>query len=89
MYLKGGRGEYHDSLGLPPMYEEFVDFLPKKWTFNSRTVQNVNSEICGHHCIYYLCNRLKGRTIRKIVNTFRDDFVINDALVRDFVDHIV
>ena len=41
MYLNGGRGEYYDSLGLPPMYEEFVDFLSKKWTFNSRTVQDV------------------------------------------------
>ena len=83
MYLNGGRGEYYDSLGLPPMYEEFVDFLPKKLTFNSRTVQKVISEYCGHHCIYYLCNRLKGRTMRTIVNTFDDD------LVRDFVDHIV
>ena len=89
MYLNGGRGEYYDSLGLPPMYEEFVDFLPKKWTFNSRTVQDVISEYCGHHCIYYLCNRLKGQTMRKIVNTFDDDFVVKDALVREFVDHIV
>ena len=44
MYLNGGRGEYYESLGLPPMYEEFVDSLPKKWTFNSRTAQNVISE---------------------------------------------
>ena len=89
VYLKGGRGEYYDLLGLPPMYVEFVDFLPKKWTFNNRTVQNVISEYCGHHCIYYLCNRLKGQTMRKIVNTFGDDFVVNDAVVRDYVDEIV
>ena len=43
MYLKGGRGGYYDSLGLPPMYDEFMEFLPKKWTFNSKTVQNVIS----------------------------------------------
>ena len=89
MYLKGGRGEYYDSLGLPPMYDEFMEFLPKKWTFNSKTVHNVISEYCGHHCIYYLCNRLRGQTMRKIVNTFGDDIVVNDAIVRDYVDEAV
>ena len=57
-------------MGLPPMYGEFVDFLPKKWTFNSRTMQNVMN-------------------IVKNCKSFGGDFVVNDAVVRDFVDHIL
>ena len=81
-YIKGGRGEYYDPLGLPPLHKDIMNFLPKKWTYNDKTVQNIVSYYCGHHCTYYLINRRR-YTIHKIVSIFTDDNVKKDILVKE------
>ena len=82
------RGEYFDSFGMPPLFDEFVTFLnnnTKSWTHNKRVVQDVYSSACGYHCIFYAVHRCVGFDVGSIANMYTNDTVFNDAIVEEFV----
>ena len=79
-----GVGEYFDSFGLPPLFQEFELYLTNycvSWSFNRQTVQSVTSSTCGLYCMYYLIMRSKGFTLRELLNVFSHDYVSNDEIV--------
>ena len=82
------RGEYFDSFGMPPLFDEFVTFLnnnTKSWKHNNRVVQDVYSSACGFHCIFYAVHRCVGFDVGSIANMYTDDAVFNDTIVVKFV----
>ena len=82
------RGEYFDSFGMPPLYEEFVAFLDnntKFWTHDKRVVQDIYSSVCRLHCIFYAVHRCVGFDVGSIASTYTNDAVLTDAIVEEFV----
>jgi len=91
LYIENGRGEYFDSYGLPPMVEEFEIFLNRNcwggnWTYNRQELQALDSQVCGHYCIWFLGQRARGRSMGEIVNEFSpQDSRKNDTKVENCV----
>ena len=84
-------GEYYDPYGLPPLHKAFVNFLDKQcttWTYNAVRVQHLNSLVCGQHCIYYLVQRCRGKSMKDITSMLRTDFYANTYFVDDFVRNL-
>ena len=81
-------GEYFDSFGLPPMKEEFLDFLNKNtddWTYNKQCIQHPLSTVCGHYCLIYGLYYARGLSMSKMLYVFDEDLFNNDIIVHDFV----
>ena len=73
---------------MPPLFDEFVTFLnynTKSWTLNKRVVQDVYSNACGYHCIFYAAHRCVGFDVSSIANMYTNDSAFNDAIVEEFV----
>ena len=85
-----GKGEFFDSYGHPPDYynSSFKNFLERhsrEWSFNNRKLQSVWSDVCGQYCIFYLIHRAPEKSMKKIVQLFGNDTVLNDSKVAWFV----
>lgn len=77
-----GQDEYYDSYGLPPLVEEFNDFLGKKYLYNDVMVQSLEAKTCGLHAVHFLQRRMSGESMKKIVTSFDPDGLLkNDLLV--------
>ncbi len=79
-----GRGEYYDPTGRPPIQAAFLNFLDKHctdWTFNGVRVQEEDSIVCGHHCIYYLVHRCAGRSMTDVTRTLGNPKEATDIVV--------
>ena len=90
-YLPGGKeetNEYYDSYGLPPLVEEFMNFLSDGFLFNTVSLQNYGTKTCGLHAVYYLQHRIKGKSIEEIVksvntkNKLKNDSIVVESLMR-------
>ena len=61
IYFDGKRrAEYFDSFGMHPTVAEVEEFMTKNsvvWTCNNVTVQDVLSDACGHHCVFFAIHR--------------------------------
>jgi len=84
------RGEFFDSFGRRPDFysKTFVTFLNghcKNWVCNEKTLQSVNTTVCGEYCIFYLMHRSRGISMSKTINFFTSDKLKNDVLVYEFV----
>jgi hypothetical protein len=96
LYIAQGRGEYFDSYGLAPPLEDFVRFLDRNttsssgrggWTYNTQELQSLDTEVCGHYCIWFLSERARGRSMQDIVRQFSNsDTQRNDVMVRRQVE---
>ena len=85
-FVSKEEGEFFDSYGLPPNHykSSFKNFLDKHsydWNFNDRKLQSNWSDVCGHYCIFYLSHRARGFSMKKIVQLFGNDTMLNDTSV--------
>jgi len=88
---KNRRGEYFDSYGLPPLFPEIISFLDQNsilWTYNCKRLQSTNTLVCGQYCIYYILNRMKQKSLKKIVNDFSFTYFKNDKKVFDLIKNL-
>lgn len=80
-----GRGEFFDSLGLPPIvphHRRFMESNCSSWTSNNVRVQGVDSALCGEYCIMYLTQRARGISMEEFMWSFSDtNHVRNDELL--------
>jgi len=76
--------EFFDSYGLSPLIYGFnVPFT----SFNTMTIQSLNSSVCGQFCIYYLYCRSRGLPLAHILNSFSiSNLEWNDYQVARFVN---
>ena len=84
------KGSWFDSYGKPPEFygAAFTDFLEKhcgEWNVNDRKLQSDWSDVCGHHCIFNLSHRARGQSMKKIVQLFGNDTVLNESKLLWFV----
>jgi hypothetical protein len=83
------RGFYFDSYGLPPIHKIFESFMgenSKIWTYNDICLQSLDSNVCGHYCIYYIIQKCKGLNA---FAKFTYDTYKNDVFVRSYVNKII
>ena len=90
VYFDGqGNSEYFDSYGLPPHTTSIKTFLRShtaghtRW--NTRKLQGDFSTVCGQYVIYFLTHRVRGHSMKDIVNPFSTNTDANDNFVKDFV----
>ena len=86
-YSNENSAEFFDSYGLHPSLYEF-HFTPRTW--NTHSLQQLNSNVCGHYCIYFLYHRIRNKTLPEIVAPFSSqDLAWNDKQVVDFLSHLL
>jgi len=89
-FTKDKRGEFFDSYGQQPKQytQAFQDFLYRNsvvWTYNAKSLQSLDSNVCGHYCLYYLLNRCRNISMKAIVDRFSSNTKLNDAFVHRFI----
>ena len=94
IYIDGLRhAEYFDSFGLHPTVlrlETFLTMNSKCWFHNTKTIQDIFSDACGYHCIFYAVHRCIGFDMNSIVNMYTNDTVFNDAIAKKFLyKHVI
>ena len=90
LMTSGQNAEWFDSYRkLPEFYgPAFTEFLNKhcdQWELNGRKLQSDWSDVCGHYCIFYLSHKARGQSMKKIVQLFGNDTVLNESKVLWFV----
>ena len=74
--------EYFDPIGLPPLFtdiEQFMDKASGQWTYNDAELQSVDSDVCGHYCLFYLFHRRRGMPlayVQYIIASTRGDDIV-------------
>jgi len=89
-FTRDKRGEFFDSYGQEPQEytQAFQDFLNRNsivWTYNHRCLQSLDSNVCGHYCLYYLLNRCRDINMKKVVDRFTLNKKLNDTFVFHFI----
>ena len=80
--------DYFDTFGMAPTVKEIERFLndnSAEWKFNSEPVQEITSNACGHHCIFFAVHRCIGFDMNSIVNMYTKNKSFNDDIVKLFV----
>lgn len=90
-FTKDRDGEYFDSYGQPPSsntqaFNAFLDNNFNNWTFNTVTLQSVDSDICGYYCLYFTLFHRRDVNMNSIVNRFSKNKCRNDHLVKHFIE---
>jgi hypothetical protein len=76
--------EFFDSYGMPA--EMYNINLPKGYIRNDRLLQSVLSDVCGHHVLYYITQRLKtcGSMDEVLKYWYTKQPEVNDNMVHAF-----
>lgn len=86
-----GPVEFFDSLGNKPM-TPFIETMianGPQYAYNTRRLQNYNSNKCGQFCIVYAVLRINDHSMKRILDIFKiDDLNYNDMFVSMFVSAI-
>ena len=58
-FTKDQKEEFFDFYGLPPSndavtFSPFLNNNSNDWSFNSVTLQSINSKVCGHYCLFII-----------------------------------
>ena len=83
--------EYFDSFGMPPVNCDLFKFFQSfgLTSYNDVRLQAIDSTVCGHYCIAFLARRLRGQSMKDIVNQFFiPETGASDSLVGDLVSTV-
>lgn len=82
---RNGQGEYFDSFGAPPVFEEVEKFLKSNCTnynYNRIMYQDVTSAMCGVYVLYYILMKSRGVRMSRMTRLLHSRFPLrNDRLV--------
>ena len=86
--------EFFDSYGNQPWkyYYPWLKFMyvnSDMEMFNDKCVQAPTSTTCGHHCLFFLNERCKGLSMKKIVDMYSDNLKYNDLFVMEYTRNIL
>lgn len=78
--------DFYDSLGREITYygSEFIDFVKNfahNFKYTVRRTQPIQSDVCGHYCLYYAFKKCNGNSMEEIINNISNK---NDVV--DFVN---
>ena len=83
--------EFFDSYGLSPatLHKDFETFCSRQGNqtiYNNVCLQNIDSQVCAHFCLFFLYSRRFGRSIQDILLNFSPhDKYGNEEFVFNFV----
>ncbi len=83
-----GFGEYMDSYGFPPLYEEFYYFFNNCTTgyiFNRKQLQCLTCVTCGDYCVVFIIMRTNGITFNEFFRLFTNNQLQNDILIKKYL----
>jgi len=79
--------EFYDSYGNTP--ESYGVVFPYKiLNSSSKTLQSLNSDVCGLYCLHYFYYKARNFSTRRIQSSFTDNLEKNDKLVKRFYGNI-
>ena len=89
-FTKDRKGEFFDSYGLQPKdytfaFQDFLTQNSRTWTYNKKHLQSIDSNVCGHYCLYFLIHRCRNLTMKHIVARFKGHLQQNDRFVYRFI----
>jgi len=82
-------GYYFDSFGFPPIHEDFVNFLnkhSKKWNYNSKRIQSLDSDTCGQICLIFLLQKFNKLRVNEL---FSNNTKMNDNIAKTFINFVI
>jgi hypothetical protein len=87
LYIASDGVEYFDSFGRFPRkdFNNYLKDYSKNIQHNGVRIQGPLSNSCGQYCVYYLCQRTRGRSMKNIIADFSKDYILNDTCVAAFV----
>ena len=93
MFINNQRSaEFFDSYGLHPIVYGLTDFLDShssSWTYNSKTLQSLISEVCGHYTVYYILFCSRGCSLSEILTRFSSNVSLNDKTIERFIQNLM
>lgn len=84
--------EFFDSFGQQPILYNLEAKLPsaQRIVYNTKQLQSVDSQVCGHYCLFYCYYRARGYSMNQIVSRhFSRDTSNNDSFVFTRVNNIL
>lgn len=88
-----GYCEYFDPYGLPPLHNEFVDFLNLNseccFGWNNKQLQCITCITCGYYCVLYISYRCNGYTINDFLSNFTTDTYVNDDIIKNEINNLM
>jgi hypothetical protein len=85
--LSSNQYEIFDSFGKNLLFYSkrfYNKILSKSVIFNKKSVQNIDSLVCGKYALYYIAKRIKGLSMKKITSVFTRNTLKNDEIVNKF-----
>ena len=80
---------FFDSYGKSPRYysKDILRFLElqENISYQTKTLQNMFSSVCGQHCMFYLLQRARGLSYKNVLKLYCDDVDKNDTMVANYV----
>ena len=67
-------------------FSSFLNNNSNSWKFNSKTLQSIDSKVCGHYCLYFALFRSRQVSMSTIVICFSSSKSRNDFLVQRFIE---
>ena len=83
-----GQSEFFDSYGFPPEFytPNFTKLIKNtKRHINTKTLQSLDTAVCGDYSLFYLWHRVRGNSIEKIDQLFTNNTHFNDKMAVAFV----
>lgn len=80
-----GEGEYFDSFGRKPRgsHALFLRTNCKKWSYNTKLVQNYLTPVCGEYCLVYIYFKINGVSMKNFLQMFSEDTLCNDVIIHE------
>jgi hypothetical protein len=75
--------EFFDSFGKSPQFYGWD--ISGNVKYNKKTLQSLDSDVCGMYCLFFLYFRCRGLKMESILQKFSTNRVQNDRFVVDFV----
>ena len=90
---ENGLGEFFYSYGQHPefygaYFKQFLDTHCVRFIHNYKSLQSLNTTVCGQYCLFFCLHRCRNIPLSKILSVFTDDSLVNDVLVQDFMEEI-
>uniref|UniRef100_A0A1A8C6A0 Uncharacterized protein n=2 Tax=Nothobranchius kadleci TaxID=1051664 RepID=A0A1A8C6A0_NOTKA len=89
---QNGLGTFFDSYGLSPEFkyypENILNFLTERCSriqYQDCQLQSFASDRCGQHCVFFLCHKACGLSLKQILSKYHKNVDKNDAMVYHFV----
>lgn len=81
---EAGNVEFFDSSGQPPLDVRCKKFVGPNYSFSTVKLQQMFSNACGFHCIYYILHRSRNRSANDILHVLssgkNSDFIVKDYI---------